>query len=507
MLLQTPSPSISPARWPALAVWVVAGILMFTLDGRVGLTPLAMLLVLACTLSSLWLSTPVALVVTFVAVMAFGWGFVPPRYQLGVHMQEHVLLLTTTLALAWITAGLMARLRAQAESARRHAFQAEQLRAFNEDLRAADDPQEMAGALVQALQALAAGPVQLIMLHDLLPPANDEAAVHVIGSPDTDQWTGLWLCLRRANPFGPGTGRHEEVGAWYLPLRGRQGGRGAALIPLDPQPDLPQRAHAQALCDQLGTALERGVSASAVRRAREEAEAQAVRNTLLAAISHDFRTPLATIMSAASSLESQDERLDARQRARLARTIVEETAALARMTDNTLQLARLDAPGVVLKRDWESVEELVGAVLRRLRQRAPHALVKARVEPHLPLIRCDAQLLTQLLDNLLDNALKYAESSAVEVLAKRDDEYVLVAVRDRGPGVTPAQRERIFEVFQRGEQGNAARPDAALKRGAGVGLAACRAIARAHGGEISYRARSHGGAAIELRFPIEETPA
>ena len=504
-MLHTPMPS---RRWPALLVWAAAIALMMALDGTVGLTPLAMLLVLASTLASLWLPTLLALTASFIGVMVFGWAFVPPRYQLGVHVQEHVLLLATTLALAWITAGLMARLRAQVQSAARHAFQAEQLRAFSEDLRAADDVQEMAGALVQALQGLAAGPVQLLLLKDLLPATNEAEAAHVIGTADADQWAGLWMCLRRATPFGPGTGRHEEVSAWYLPLRGRQGGRGAALLPLDVEPDLALQAHAQALCDQLGTALERGVSASAAQRARDEAEAQALRNTLLAAISHDYRTPLASIMSAASALESQDARLDAQQRARLARSIVDETAALARMTDNTLQLARLDAAGVVLKRDWESVEELVGAVLRRLRQRSPQAPVKARLAPELPLLRCDAQLLTQLLENLLDNALKYSEGSAVEILARcQDGQRLLVAVRDRGPGVTPAQRERIFEVFQRGEQGHATRPDAALRRGAGVGLAACRAIARAHGGEMRYRARSHGGAAFELLLPIEETPA
>jgi len=503
-MLHTPMPS---RRWPALVVWGAAVALMLALDGKVGLTPLAMLLVLASTLASLWLPTLLALTASFIGVMAFGWAFVPPRYEFGAHVQEHVLLLATTLALAWITAGLMARLRAQAEAAGRHAFQAEQLRAFSEDLRAVDDVEEMAGALVQALQGMAAAPVQLLLLKDLLPATNEAEAVYLVGQPDADQWTGLWLCLRRAVPFGPGTGRHEEVGAWYLPLRGRQGGRGAALIPLDAEPDLSSRAHAQALCDQLGAALERSVSASATQRARDEAEAQALRNTLLAAISHDYRTPLATIMSAASSLESQDARLDTAQRARLARSIVDETAALARMTDNTLQLARLDARGVVLKRDWESAEELVGAVLRRLRQRSPQAPIKARLAPELPLLRCDAQLLTQLLENLVDNALKYSEGSAVEILARRQDEQLLIAVRDRGPGVTPAQRERIFEVFQRGEQGHATRPDAALRRGAGVGLAACRAIARAHGGQMRYRARSHGGAAFELLLPIEETPA
>jgi two-component system sensor histidine kinase KdpD len=497
----------SPRRWPALATWLVAAALMFALDGRVGPTPLAMLLVLASSLAGLWLSIVESLAASFAGVVAFGWAFMPPRYSFGLHMQEHGVLLVTTLAMSWITAGLMARLRAQAEAARRHAAEAEQLRAFSEDLRAVEEPQTMAEALVAALQTHTAAPVQLLILKDTLPARDEPEAVHLIGRPDADQWTGLWLCLRRAVAFGPGTGRHEEVGAWYLPLRGRHGGRGAALIPLDLAPDLGLRAHAQALCDQMGLALERGSVARAAGRARDEAEAQALRNTLLAAISHDYRTPLATIMSAASTLQAQEERLDAAQRARLAAVIVEETRSLARMTDNTLQMARLDAPGVRLRRDWESAEELIGAVLGRLRQRGAGLRVKARLAPDLPLLRCDAQLLTQLLENLLDNALKYADGSTVEILAARESAEVLIAVRDRGPGVPPAWRERIFDVFQRGVEDNPARPDAPLRRGAGVGLAACRAIARAHGGEMRYRARSHGGAAFELRLPVEEMPA
>jgi two-component system sensor histidine kinase KdpD len=402
--------------------------------------------------------------------------------------------------LAWV---LVHRLRRQAARAERHAFEAEQLRLLAEELRGGADPAAMADALARALTPLAAAAPVVMLLRDQLPAGNDDGAVHLLGQPDADQREGLWLSLRRAVAFGPGTLRHEEQNAWYLPLRSSQGARGAALLPLDLAPQLRLRAHAQALCDLLGLALERAATERSAARSREAAEAQGLRNTLLATISHDYRTPLATIMSAASSLLAQDERLDARQRERLARSIVDEVRSLSRMTDNTLQLARLDGSDVRLKRDWESVEELVGAVLARLRQRDSQVRVKTRVSAELPLLRCDAQLFTQLLDNLVDNALKYADGSAVEILAKREDEaFLLIAVRDRGPGVPPAWRERIFEVFRRGPENQ--KPDAS--RGSGVGLAACRAIALAHGGQLAYRARSHGGAAFELRLPIEEVP-
>jgi two-component system sensor histidine kinase KdpD len=308
--------------------------------------------------------------------------------------------------------------------------------------------------------------------------------------------------------MGPGTGRYEEQPSWYLPLRGVSGAFGAALIRSATGTGGELRDHVQALCDQLGAALERGDSLRAAAAAREQAQDHALRNTLLTAISHDHRTPLATILGAASALHDQDERLSAAQRRRLASTIVDEATQLARLTDNTLQLARLGQVGLALQRDWESVEELVGTVLRRVRQRDPHHRVKARVEAGLPLLRCDAVLMVQLLDNLVDNALEHGAGDApVEVMARRVGAAVLIAVRDRGPGVPMAQRERIFEAFHRGERSGVANGGDQLSRpGAGVGLALCRAIASVHGGELRLRARGHGGSSFEVTLPVDDVP-
>jgi two-component system sensor histidine kinase KdpD len=293
-------------------------------------------------------------------------------------------------------------------------------------------------------------------------------------------------------------------------MRGRAASLGAAMLPLPAlgQDVANRRAHAQSLCDQMGLALQRRLTALAERQAREQAQLQSVRNALLAAISHDFRTPLATILGAASSLQDQGDRLSPSQRQRLAATIADEARQLSRLTDNTLQLARLDAPGVSLKLDWESAEEIVGAVLHRARQRRPDGdpqrRIRARLEPGLPLIRCDALLLTQLLDNLVDNALKYSPADQpIEILARQLGDEIVLSVRDRGPGVPPAWRERIFEVFQRGQSDAA---DSGSRPGAGVGLAVCRAIARAHGGELTLRPRGHGGCSFECHLPAATPP-
>jgi two-component system sensor histidine kinase KdpD len=480
---------------------------MLGLDGRVDLANLAMVLVLGSALATLWLPIAASLLVTVLSVFAFNWLFVPPRYTFVVDFRQDALLLAAMLAVSWIVAGIMARQRVLAESARRHARHAEQLQGFGEALRDADDPARCAGVLREALTELLGTPPHLLVLRGAMPERDDAAAVLLIGEPGAHGLSGLWHCMRQAQPFGPGTGRYAELPEWYFPLRGRNAAFGAAAVALEHgDADDAVRAQAQALCDQMGALLQRAESQRAASAAHEQAQAQGMRNALLAAISHDYRTPLAAIMGAASSLQAQGERLAPEQRQRLAQTIIDETSQLSRLTDNTLQLARLDAPGVQLQLDWESAEEIAGTVLRRARRNDAERRVRARLEPGLPLVRCDALLLSQLLENLIDNALKYSVPPApVELLVRRCAQHIVFAVRDRGPGVARAWRERIFEVFQRGEP-QAVGVDGAARRGAGVGLAVCRAIARAHGGELKLRQRAHGGASFECWLPELEPP-
>jgi len=507
----TPSTPIGHWLRGALA-WALGFGLMLWLDGQLDLANLAMILVLSSAVAALWLPALMAVGSATLGVVAFNWMFVPPRGSFQVDLHQHALLLAAMLGVSWLVAGLMARQRQQTAQATHHLRQAEQLRELGDLLRDTDQPLAHAGALAAMLAEQTGGAATLMMPGAAHAPDSAEAA-DTIGPADDEERAGLWHCWRQGQAMGPGTGRHQALGSWYLPMRGRDHGRetalGAALLRL-PSPQratATERAHAQALCDQMGQALQRVRASEGERTAREQAQLQSVRNALLAAISHDYRTPLATILGAASSLQTQADRLDAAQRLRLATRIVDETGQLARLTDNTLQLARLDAPGVSLRLDWESAEDLVGTVLRRARQRAPERALHARLEPDLPLLRCDALLLTQLLDNLVDNALKHTPpDSPIELLVRRQADHIVLAVRDRGPGVPPAWRDRIFDTFQRGEFAAAGGAPTASRPGAGVGLAVCRAIARAHGGEMRLRARGHGGSSFECSLPIVAPP-
>lgn len=498
-------PSPLRASGPALLCWAAGGAAMLVLDGTLDLANLALLLVLSSALASLWLPGWAATAASLAGVAVFNWAFVPPRYSMAVELDQHALLLAAMLAVNLIVSALVVGQRQLARLAREQGEREARLRRLADTLRDAPDPAGHAGGLQAALAEAAGVPVALRVLARPGARPEDDADVLRTGDADADQRAGLLLCLQEGRAFGPGSGRHEDQPDTYLPLRGSGATLGAAVLRGwgAQARNAARREHAQALCDLLGQALERQHAAAGERAAREHAQDQAVRNTLLAAISHDFRTPLATIMGAASSLAEQADRLDVAQRRRLATGIVEETERLSRLTDNTLQLARLGAPGVALRCDWESAEDIVGAVLNRVRRRDEGRRTRARLEPALPLLWCDALLVSQLLENLVDNALKYSPPEApVEILVRRVGEHALLAVRDRGPGVPPAWRERVFEVFRRGDT------DAteAARRGAGVGLAVCRAIAQAHGGEIRLRPRAHGGCAFEFLLPLRAQP-
>lgn len=491
------------------AGWAAAALAAWGLRGKVDLGSQALPIVLAAAWCGLWLRPLPGAVTCVLAMLAFNWNFVPPEGSLKVDLRSHVLLLVTMLAVSVGVAFLVSR---QREAVRREALNARRVRqllALGEQLRASAGLDDLRQALEGALRPFGIGGVALMARED---PVDAAAGPAVAGDPSDDERAGLRMCQQQGVAFGPGTSRYEHQPNLYLPMRGQQGTVGAAV--LRPQssrlPDEQTAQHAQALCDQGGLVVERSLALRAAERQARVAGAQTLRSTLLAAVSHDYRTPLAAILGAASALREQGDRMASAQRTRLAGGIVDEVEQLVRLTDNALQLARLDTPGVEVVTDWESAEELVGSVLARVRQRDASHRVKARIEPALPLVRCNAVLVVQLLDNLVDNALKYGpEGGPVEVLVRRVDHDLLVAVRDRGPGVPPAWRERVFEVFQRVEPlaaHGAVPPDARRPRGAGVGLAVCRAIARVHGGRLDLRARSHGGSSFELRLPLADAP-
>lgn len=500
-----PRPTVDPApRWPGAVAWLLAGAAMAGLDGHVGLASLACLLILGAAFAALWWPAWLALPASVVAVLAFNVAFIEPRGSVLVDVRQDAVLLVAMLVVAALVGWLVARQRALVQSEAVHAARSAAMRAFAERLREAGDETSCADAL--RLQALGEVDGEACVLV----AGGDPAGPHVVGEAGGDALAGLWLVLASGRALGPGSGLHEEQAAWYLPLPGRAGPVGALRLAWRgemPPPDAA-RERIVALCEQAGPAIERARAMDAARAAREDARAEAVRSTLLAAISHDHRTPLAAILGAASALHDQAGRLSEPQVRRLAGRIVEESRQLVQLTENTLQLARLDmAPGSVA-RDWEAAEELVGELARRMRARGEGARLALRVTPGLPLVRVEAGLVVQLLENLVGNAMRHGGDGPVEVAARRLGGGLVLAVADRGPGLPPVVGERAFAPFQRGvDPSGPADGSGGDRRGAGLGLALCRVIAEVHAARFAYRPRRGGGACFVLLLPTPAPPA
>jgi K+-sensing histidine kinase KdpD len=221
-----------------------------------------------------------------------------------------------------------------------------------------------------------------------------------------------------------------------------------------------------------------------LRMRREE-----LRSSLLSSISHDLRTPLAAITGAATVLRDEGTALDADQRADLLAAICEEAARLERLVRNLLDLTRLESGALSVRREWIPLEEVVGSALERTDSELAGRPVRTDLPADLPLISADPLLLEQLFVNLLENAARHTPpGSPIEIRARARAAEVTIEVADRGPGIPPGDQTRIFEKFVRGSQAGGA--------GAGLGLAICLGVARAHGGTLAAANRADGGGAV-----------
>jgi K+-sensing histidine kinase KdpD len=227
-------------------------------------------------------------------------------------------------------------------------------------------------------------------------------------------------------------------------------------------------------------------------------QTEQMRNSLLSAVSHDIKTPLASIYGAATAFLEEKDRLDESQRVELVESIASESERLNRAVTNLLEMTRLDS-GMELRRDWYPLEEIIGAALTRVEKLLAGRRVTTDIPADLPLIWADEVLLEAVFANVLENSAKYTSpGTPMEISAVESGEKIVVLIRDRGPGFSPGDEERVFNKFFRG--------NTAGTRGVGLGLAICRAIVERHEGRIHAANRPGGGAVLTVELPIGGTP-
>src|SRR5262245_4792534 len=437
---------------------------------------------------------------SLLSVIAFDFFFVPPFMTFAVSDAEYLITFAVMLLAGFVISGLTVRIRAQAEAARQGEQRTAALYAMSREFASTRGLDALLDIAVRHIGEVFRSQIVL-----LLPDGEGRLALRSGAQFDVDAneaAVARWV-YEHHHPAGLGTTTLPGARGLYVPLMAPRGPVGVLGIRprVADEFDAPEQLHElETFANQTALAIERARLAEEAAGAQVQAEAERLRSSLLSSVSHDLRTPLTAISGAVSTVLDHGERLGDEPRRELLESAREEAERLSRLVSNLLEMTRIESGALQPKRQWHSLEEVVGAALQRLRRRLGQHAVTTRIPADLSLVLMDDVLVEQVLVNLLDNAIKYTPpDSPIGIIATATDQAITVEVTDRGPGLPPGEEARVFERFYR------VSPDSA--RGAGLGLAICKAIVEAHGGHIWAHNLPGGGVAFFFTLPLSKVPA
>ena len=462
------------------------------------LANIVMLFLLAVLAVALRYGRGPAALASILNVAAFDFFFVPPRLSFNVGDVQYVLTFGVMLAVGLIVGQLTAGLRYQARIARHRERRSQALFEVARDLSSVLATEQVVEAAATAVAREFRSEAHLFVLDAAdrlvtVQPAPQDAGL--------DAGTARWA-FDHARAAGLGTDTLPGSAWLYVPLKAPMRTRGVlALKPEEPRLLLvpEQRRQLETFAALAAIALERVHYVEVAQQATVQIESERLRNSLLAALSHDLRTPLAGLVGLADTLRLAQPPLPDRQ-AEIAQALQTEALRLNTQVNNLLDMARIESGSVRLRREWHSIEEIAGSALRAsARVLAPRSVV-TDLPADLPLVECDAVLIERVFVNLLENAAKYTPpTSHIRVSARAEGSELRVEVADDGPGIRAGQEAAIFEKFTRGTRESAV-------GGVGLGLAICKAIVEAHGGTIVAQPAEGGGAALVFTLPLGKAP-
>ncbi len=508
---ETPIPVRTPGvggergreRWRAYglavaAVATVAGTATVLLP-YFDLANIVMLFLLAVVLVAVRLGRGPAVASAFLSVAVYDFFFVPPRFSFAVTDVQYLVTFVVMLVVALVIGNLTAGLRFQAKVATYREERARSVFEFARDLSGLLDTERVVEVATHFIEGQLRGRAAILAL-----AASDELRTADLPRVDgADVGTARWV-LDNAKPAGLGTDTLAGSRCLYLPLIAPMRTRGVLVLhPQDARflmiPE--QRRQLETFAFLTAIALERVHYVEVAQQALLRMESERLRNSLLAALSHDLRTPLTSLVGVAQELAGSQPPLSASQQESV-QTLVAESRRLSSLVANLLDMARIETGDTKLRRSWHPIEEVIGSAIGAARSALGTRCVEVSVAKDAPLVEIDAVLLERVLFNLLENAGKYTPAGTpVSITAGVEGDALRVAVTDRGPGVPKGQEAAIFDKFTRGVAPESTTP------GVGLGLAIARAIVEAHGGRIHAMAAPEGGAAFVFTLPLGQPPA
>jgi two-component system sensor histidine kinase KdpD len=483
----------------AVAIVAVATIASVLLRDALAPTNLAMIYLGGVVAVAMRCSRWISVTTSFLSVAAFDFFCVPPYLTFAVSDYQYVFTFAGMLVVALVISTQTARLKELAVQAAVREARTEALYRLSSKLAGETRVFEAARSAATLAEEVFGARVVIFL------PEDGRLSFHrrtsdLLPVPPSEEFIAQWV-FDHGHKAGLRTDAHSAATALYIPLRGAKETFGVLAVLPDVASNVENRIFTpeqqqllEVFAGQTALTIERILSQRSAEQTRVNMQTEQMRSTLLSAMSHDLRTPLASITGAASTLRSQGDRLPPETRQELLESISDEADRLGRLVGNLLDMTRFESGGVELRRDFYPLEEIVGTVLQRMEPHLEGRAVTTDLAENLPMVFVDDVLLGQVLWNLLENATKYTPpASPLELAAFEDNNAVTIEVRDRGPGIPPGEEERIFEKFYRGKSEKV--------RGVGLGLPICRAIVQAHRGTIQALAREGGGAIFRISLP------
>ncbi len=496
----------APWREYALAAGIVAACcaLGFGASAR-GLTEtnIVMIFLAGVALISTRVSRGPSIAAAVASVLTFDFFFVPPQFTFSVSDTQYLVTFAVMLGIGLLISGLAARQRSQLRASQQQERRTGQLFRMTRQLSELSGTEFLVRTAGRQLEEVFDGEAVLYVREpdgQLLLRYGERTSV---AAEPINRDVAEWVA-GNGKIAGAGTNTLPNATAMFVPMVGSQHTAGAVGVRprqaarfLDPE----QQRLLETCASLIALSLERDESVLEAHQAQLQVETEQLRNSLLSSVSHDLRTPLASIAGAASGLAEAFDALDAATRRELLDTISDESERLARIVENLLQMTKLSSGRLTVARNWQPVDEVIGSALNRVERHLEGREIYVLLADDLPLGHFDEVLIELVLVNLLDNAVKYSPpGTPIEVRAEAAPGSVAIEVADRGRGFLPGDEQQVFEMFYRGAD---AKPD---RRGTGLGLAICKAIVRAHDGVIVAKNRPGGGASIRFTLPWDGEP-